>query len=105
MKITHKINMLFLSIWMSLSSFFSAKALKAQEVAGGIIATVIGFIVVMYVVAYTFTPLADSATTLANVMNTSTISGVAGLSSLPGVAVLLFILLVILGLIMSVVKE
>lgn len=85
--------------------FLQQKTERAQAIAGGIIATVIGFIVVMYVVAYTFQPLADSAQTLATTMNASTISGVPGLSSLPGVAVLLFVLLVILGLIMSVVKE
>ncbi len=94
--------MLFVS---TIAGMLSEKSNKAQAIAGGIIATVIGFIVVMYVVAYTFQPLADSANTLASTMNASTIAGVPGLSSLPGVAVLLFVLLVILGLIMSVVKE
>lgn len=115
MKIRQKLSALkqklleMFSLWKSTTEVTAkafAKDNKGQSAIGmGIITTVIGFIVVFYIVAYTFTPLADSAQALATQMNTSTIPGVAGLSSLPGVAVLLFILLVILGLIIKVVQS
>jgi len=101
--------MFYLSFWKRITKA-TTKAFvgdnRGQSAIGmGIITTVIGFIVVFYIIAYTFTPLSDSANTLATTMNASTIPGVAGLSSLPGVAVLLFILLVILGLIIKVVQS
>lgn len=73
---------------------------RGQTVAQGIIGAVLGFIVVFYVLAYTYKPTEDAAVTLQNKLTNATISGVSGLSSLPGVAVLLFILMAILGLIL-----
>jgi hypothetical protein len=78
--------------------------LRAQ--AGyGIISIVIGFIIVFYVVAYTYKPLEDAGLTLRDNLNQSQISGIQGLSNLPEVAVLLFILITVLGLVMAAVRS
>lgn len=73
---------------------------KGQGTAGGIVAAILGFIVVFYVLAYTYKPLEDAATTLQNNLENASITGVSGLKTLPGVAVLLFVLITILGLVM-----
>jgi len=66
-----------------------------------LVTTIIGFIIVFYVVAYTYQPLEDAGTTLKNNLGNSSITGVQNISNLPDVAILLFILLVILGLILA----
>ena len=73
---------------------------KGQGAASGIVAAILGFIVVFYVLAYTYDPLEDAAVTLKNELGNATITGISGLDSLPGVAVLLFVLITILGLVM-----
>lgn len=70
-----------------------------------LVTTIIGFIIVFYVVAYTYSPLEDAGTTLKNNLGNSSITGVQNISSLPEVAILLFILLVILGLILAATKS
>lgn len=70
------------------------------QVGVGIVSVIIGFIIVFYVVAYTYDPLEDAAVALKNSLGNATISNVQNLQSLPDVAVLLFILITVLGLVL-----
>jgi len=70
----------------------------------GIISIIIGFIIVFYVVAYTYKPLEDAGIALRDQLNQSTIANVQGLKNLPEVAVLLFILITVLGLVLAAVR-
>lgn len=81
------------------------EALDNRAQAGyGIISVIIGFIIVFYVVAYTYKPLEDAGIALRDQLNQSSISNVANLQNLPEVAVLLFILITVLGLVMAAVR-
>ena len=70
----------------------------------GIISVIIGFIIVFYVVAYTYKPLENAGLTLRDNLNQSSITEVQNLQNLPEVAVLLFILITVLGLVVAAVR-
>jgi hypothetical protein len=70
------------------------------QVGKGLIGIVIAFIFSFYVVSSTYAPLEDSAVSLKDSLGNATITSVQNLADLPGVAVLLFMLAVIFGLIM-----
>jgi ABC-type antimicrobial peptide transport system permease subunit len=77
---------------------------RGYGAAGAIIGAVISFILVFYVVSSTYQPMETAAVTLQDALNQSQIQGVSDLATLPGVAVLLFILVVIFGIIIMAVR-
>lgn len=93
---------------MILKVFKLAKWLREQKgqagAAGNIIGAVITFILVFYVISSTYSPMETAATNLQTSLNDSTIIGVSDLATLPGVAVLLFVLVVIFGIIIMSVR-
>lgn len=72
-----------------------------QRGQSGLVGVVVSFILAFYVLSSTYTPLETAATTLNTSLAASTLTNVPQLGTLPGVAVLLFILVVIFGLILS----
>jgi len=82
-------------------AYRAVRADNSARMGMDLVTTIIGFIIVFYVVAYTYSPLEDAGVTLKNNLGNSSISGVQNIASLPEVAILLFILLVILGLILA----
>jgi len=66
---------------------------------GGLIGVVIGMIMLFYVVAYTWEPLETAEQKLGDAWGNSSISAIAGMADLPDVALMLFGLVLIFGII------
>lgn len=69
-----------------------------------IASTIVGIIVVFYLVSSLYSPLEGSAIALQNSLNASTLTNVSSLATLPGVAVLIFIIALIFGIVFVAVR-
>lgn len=70
----------------------------------GIVSSLIGIIVVFYLLSSLYKPLETSALSLNSSLAASTISGIPALGTLPGVAVLIVVLVFIFGIIIAVTR-
>ena len=70
----------------------------------GIAQTIVGIIVVFYLVSSLYNPMETSAISLQNALNASTLTNVSSLATLPGVAVLIFVIAIIFGIVFLAVR-
>lgn len=77
---------------------------RAMLNGGGLVGAVIAFILAMYILDATFSPLETAATNLNQSLGASNLSGVSNLATLPDTSVLIFMLVVLFGLILMAVR-